>query len=522
VISSISTLLMVLTAGVLAGVLGRVKFDRKRANALLDAAREQAKRTLDLASRESEAKTKELMLEAKAEILGERQDFESVASRVRVELSEAGRRMQDEERVLQDMRRELDEGLKDLEARRHDMGGRVQQLSRKEHELERLLQDERVRLEKISHLTQEEAKRQLMKSIERDTRHECGDMIKQLEDEAKELADVRAKQILSVAIQRWAHSHTAESTVSVVHIPSEDMKGRIIGREGRNIRALENATGVDLIIDDTPETVVVSSFNLFRREVARLSLEQLVADGRIHPSRIEEVVQKVRDDMETNILRMGEEACQQAGIYGLHPELIRLVGKLRFRTSYGQNQLIHTMEVTHLAATLAAEVGADVEVAKRAAFLHDVGKAMDQDREGTHIQLGVEMMRRYNEHPAVIHCVEAHHNDVPMQSIEAFLVQAADAISGSRPGARRESLEAYIKRLQKLEEIAHGFRGVTQAYALQAGREVRIMVAHDLVSDAEAAQLARDVARKVESEMEYPGQIKVQVIRETRAVEFAK
>jgi ribonuclease Y len=308
----------------------------------------------------------------------------------------------------------------------------------------------------------------------------------------------------------------------VVHIPSEDMKGRIIGREGRNIRALENATGVDLIIDDTPETVVISCFNLFRREVARLTLEQLLADGRIHPSRIEEVVQKVRDEMEGQILHVGEQAAQEAGIYGLHPELLRLVGKLKYRTSYGQNQLIHTLEVCHLAATLAAEVGADIEVARRGAFLHDVGKAVDQDKEGTHIQLGVEALRRYNETPEVIHCVEAHHNDVPMQSIEAFLVQAADAISGSRPGARRESLEAYIKRLQKLEDIAHGFKGVTQAYALQAGREVRIMVAHELVSDAEAAQLARDVARKVEAEMEYPGQIKVQVIRETRAVDYAK
>ncbi|HTB21567.1 MAG TPA: ribonuclease Y [bacterium] len=518
----ISLLVLVLATGVLCGILGRVLYDRKRSQAAIKSAEAQAARILDLAGRESEAKTKELVLEAKAEILRDRQEFDAAATRMRDELSEAGRRAQDEERLLQNLRRELEDGAKDLEVRRHDLGGRTQQLSRKEHELERLMLEERQRLEKLSHITQDEARRQLMKSIERDTRHECADMIKQLEDEAKELADRRAKQILSVAIQRWAHSHTAESTVSVVHIPSEDMKGRIIGREGRNIRALENATGVDLIIDDTPETVVVSSFNLFRREVARLSLEQLVADGRIHPSRIEEVVQKVRDDMEAQIIHIGEQACQQAGIYGMHPELMRLVGKLRFRTSYGQNQLIHTLEVTHLAATLAAEVGADVEVAKRAAFLHDIGKAVDQDKEGTHVQLGVEMMRRYNEHPAVIHCVEAHHNDVPMESIEAFLVQAADAISGSRPGARRESLEAYIKRLQKLEEIAHGFRGVTQAYALQAGREVRIMVAHDLVSDAEALQLARDVARKVEAEMEYPGQIKVQVIRETRAVEFAK
>ncbi|MGH7441814.1 MAG: Rnase Y domain-containing protein, partial [bacterium] len=345
--------LLALALGAVFGVLARVLYDRKRTQATLKSAEAQAARVLDLAGREADAKTRELLLEAKSEILRERQDFDAAAARMRDELSDAGRRAQDEERLLQGMRRELEDGTKDLEVRRHDLSTRVQQLSRKEHELERLAVEERQRLEKIAHLSQDEARRQLMKSIERDTRHECSDMIKQLEDEAKEQADRRAKQILSLAIQRWSHSHTAESTVSVVHIPNEEMKGRIIGREGRNIRALENATGVDLIIDDTPETVVVSCFNLFRREVARLSLEQLVSDGRIHPSRIEEVVQKVRDEMETQIVHTGEEACQQAGIYGMHPELVRLVGKLRFRTSYGQNQLIHTMEVTHLAATLA-------------------------------------------------------------------------------------------------------------------------------------------------------------------------
>jgi ribonuclease Y len=300
------------------------------------------------------------------------------------------------------------------------------------------------------------------------------------------------------------------------------MKGRIIGREGRNIRALENATGVDLIIDDTPETVVLSSFNIFRREVARMALEQLLQDGRIHPSRIEEIVQKVRDDMESQIMHIGEQAAIEAGIMGLHPEITRLVGKLKYRTSYGQNILQHTLEVAHLAAVMAAEIGANAEVAKRGAFLHDIGKALDQDKEGTHTALGVEVLKKYNENPAVIHCVEAHHNDVELQTVEAYLVQAADAISASRPGARRESLETYIKRLKKLEEIALGFGGVSQAYALQAGREIRIMVAHDLLNDAQSSQLARDVARKVESELEYPGQIKVQVIREMRAVEFAK
>jgi ribonuclease Y len=516
------SLILTLSAGVLLGILGRLFYDRSSAASTTAEAKAEAQRLLDLATREAETKQKEMVLEARTEILQERQDFDSVATRVREELSQAARTLHDQDRDLTEARRLQDEGAKDLEARRHEMGGRLQQLGRKEAELDRLAHEERQRLEKMAQLTVEEARKQLMKNIERDARRESAELIKRLEDEAKETADKRGRQILSIAIQRWAHSHTAESTVSVVHIPSEDMKGRIIGREGRNIRALENATGVDLIIDDTPETVVISCFNLFRREVARLSLEQLLADGRIHPSRIEEVVQKVRDEMEGQILHVGEQAAQEAGIYGLHPELLRLVGKLKYRTSYGQNQLIHTLEVCHLAATLAAEVGADIDVARRGAFLHDVGKAVDQDKEGTHIQLGVEALRRYNETPEVIHCVEAHHNDVPMQSVEAFLVQAADAISGSRPGARRESLEAYIKRLQKLEDIAHGFKGVTQAYALQAGREVRIMVAHELVSDAEAGQLARDVARKVEAEMEYPGQIKVQVIRETRAVDYAK
>jgi ribonucrease Y len=512
----------VLAAGILFGILGRLMYDRSKTRNTLRQAEEQAQRTLDLAQREAENAKKTLLLEGQGELMRQRQAFENDLSQRNAELARQAAEAKQRSLELAADRRELDEAQRELEGRRNELGHRLQQAARKEAELDKLLAEERVRLEKTAHLTLDEARKQLMRNIERDTRRDCADMIKRLEDEAKEAADKRARQILSVAIQRWAQSHTAETTVSVVHIPSEDMKGRIIGREGRNIRALENATGVDLIIDDTPETVIVSSFNLFRREVARLSLEQLVADGRIHPSRIEEVVQKVRDEMEAQIVHVGEQACHDAGVFGLHPELVRLLGKLRYRTSYGQNQLVHTLEVTHLAATLAAEAGADVEVAKRGAFLHDIGKAVDQEKEGTHIQLGVELLRRYNESPEVIHCVEAHHNDVPMNSVEAFLVQAADAISGSRPGARRESLEAYIKRLQKLEDLAHGFRGVTQAFALQAGREVRIMVAHELVSDAEAQQLARDVAQKVEAEMEYPGQIKVQVIRETRAVEYAK
>jgi ribonuclease Y len=517
-----SLVLLAILAGILIGVLGRLFYDRSKASNILKQAEEQVRRMLDLSEREAETKKKEALLEARDLLLRERGEFESVSARQKVEFAETQRRLSDAERELSLAKRDHEESTRDLEIRRNEVGQRLQNLGRKESELDKTLHEERIRLEKIAHLSQEEAKRQLLKLMERDARRDAGEMLKQLEDEAKELADRRAKQILTIAIQRWSHSHTAENTVSVVHLPSEDMKGRIIGREGRNIRALENATGVDLIIDETPETVMLSCFNLFRREVARLSLEQLLSDGRIHPSRIEEVVQKVKDEMEGQLMHVGEDACLAMGVLGLHPELVRLVGKLKYRTSYGQNQLIHTMEVTHLAATLAAEVGADVEVAKRGAFLHDIGKALDQEKEGTHVQLGVEMMKRYGEHPDVIHCVEAHHNDVEMQTLEACLVQAADAISGSRPGARRESMEAYVKRLQRLEEIAHSFRGVTQAYALQAGREVRIMVAHDLVNDADAQQLARDVARKVEADLDYPGQIKVQVIRETRAVEYAK
>jgi ribonuclease Y len=517
-----SLILLAILAGILFGVLGRLFYDRSKASNILKQAEEQVRRMLDLSEREAETKKKEALLEARDLLLRERGEFESLSARQKVEFAETQRRLGDAERELSLAKRDHEESTRDLEARRNEVGQRLQNLGRKESELDKTLNEERIRLEKIAHLSQDEAKRQLLKLMERDARRDAGEMLKQLEDEAKELADRRAKQILTIAIQRWSHSHTAENTVSVVHLPSEDMKGRIIGREGRNIRALENATGVDLIIDETPETVMLSCFNLFRREVARLSLEQLLSDGRIHPSRIEEVVQKVKDEMEGQLMHVGEDACLAMGVLGLHPELVRLVGKLKYRTSYGQNQLIHTMEVTHLAATLAAEVGADVEVAKRGAFLHDIGKALDQEKEGTHVQLGVEMLKRYGEHPDVIHCVEAHHNDVEMQTLEACLVQAADAISGSRPGARRESMEAYVKRLQRLEEIAHSFRGVTQAYALQAGREVRIMVAHDLVNDADAQQLARDVARKVEADLDYPGQIKVQVIRETRAVEYAK
>jgi ribonuclease Y len=504
------------------GVLGRFFYDKAKAKSTLSSAEEQSKKILELAEREAEAKKKEIQVEARTKLYEERQDFDESVRRQKDEFERTSAHLGTLERELKALRLEHEAVDRDVEAKKADVTQRLLAVSRKEAELDKAISEERLRLEKIAGLSGEEAKRMLMKSIEKDARRDSADALKQLEDEVKETADRKARQVISLAIGRWASAHTAENTVSVVHIPSEDMKGRIIGREGRNIRALENATGVDLIIDDTPETVVLSSFNIFRREVARLALEQLLQDGRIHPSRIEEIVQKVRDEMEAQILHTGEQAALEAGVMGLHPEIVRLMGKLKYRTSYGQNILLHSMEVAHLAAAMAAEIGANVEVAKRGAFLHDIGKAMDQDKEGTHVALGVEVLKKYNENPAVLHCVEAHHNDVELQTVEAYLVQAADAISASRPGARRESLETYIKRLRKLEEIATGFGGVTQAYALQAGREIRIMVAHELLNDAQASQLARDVARKVEGELEYPGQIKVQVIREMRAVEFAK
>jgi ribonuclease Y len=517
-----ATLLAISIVAFFLGVLGRIAYDRAKTKSTISDAEKQAAKILELAEREAEAQKKEIEVEARGKLYHERQEFDDSTRRQKDEFERTSEHLRTLERELSAIRAEHEATDREIEAKKADMAHRLQALSRKESELDKSIHEERLRLEKTAGLSSDEAKRMLMKSIEKDARRDSAEILKQLEDETRESADRKARQVISLAIGRWASAHTAETTVSVVHIPSEDMKGRIIGREGRNIRALENATGVDLIIDDTPETVVLSSFNIFRREVARMALEQLLQDGRIHPSRIEEIVQKVRDEMEAQIVHIGEQAAVEAGIMGLHPELVRLIGKLKYRTSYGQNILQHTLEVSHLAAAMAAEIGANVEVAKRGAFLHDIGKAMDQDKEGTHTALGVEILKKYGENPAVIHCVEAHHNDVELQTVEAYLVQAADAVSASRPGARRESLETYIKRLKKLEEIALSFGGVNQAYALQAGREIRIMVAHELLNDAQASQLARDVARKVEAELEYPGQIKVQVIREMRTVEYAK
>jgi ribonuclease Y len=416
----------------------------------------------------------------------------------------------------------LARGQKEYDQRLSKVKSREQSLEGNQRKLDDLIQEQTRRLESVAGMTAEEAKKHLIKAIEKDAYHDAAMMAKRIEEEAREKAGREARKVLAQAIQRSAAEHVVESSVSVVDLPSDDMKGRIIGREGRNIRALEQATGVNLIVDDTPEAVILSGFDPLRREIARLSIERLIKDGRIHPSRIEEVVVKVQQEMEENVLQEGEQVTLELGIHGLHPELLRLVAKLKYRTSYGQNVLAHSKEVAYLAGIMAREIGADVSVSKRAGLLHDVGKAVDRDMEGTHLQLGVKLAKKHGESPEVIHAMEAHHFDVEFRTLEAVLVQAADATSAARPGARREVLESYVKRLEQLEEMASSFSGVSKAFALQAGREVRIMVESSKVSDEEAFWLSKKITKKIESELQYPGQIKVTLIREMRVVDYAK
>ncbi|WP_054937679.1 ribonuclease Y [Moorella stamsii] len=499
----------------LVGAAGGYAIRKYLAEAKIVSAEKAAATIIEEAKKEAEAKKREAVLEAKEEAHRIRNEIERESRERRNELQRFERRLMQKEEALD----RKTEALERKEASLHRQEEAAQKLR---EELEEMRRRQVSELERISGLTTEEARAILLQSVEEEVRHEAAMMIKQIETEAKEEADKKAREIITHAIQHCAADYVAEATVSVVNLPSDEMKGRIIGREGRNIRALETLTGVDLIIDDTPEAVILSSFDPIRREVARIALEKLIIDGRIHPARIEEMVEKSRRELEQKIREEGERATFEAGIHGLHPELVRLLGKLKYRTSYGQNVLKHSLEVAFLAGAMAAELGVDVQLAKRAGLLHDIGKAVDFEVEGPHVTLGVELAKKYRESPEVIHAIEAHHGDVEPRSIEAGLVQAADAISAARPGARRETLEAYIKRLEKLEEIADSFAGVEKSYAIQAGREIRILVKPDKIDDAMAVHLARDIVKRIEKEMEYPGQIKVVVIRETRAVDYAK
>lgn len=481
-----------------------------------------AERIVAEARKEAESIKKEKLLEAKEEYLRLKQSVENEVRSQRAELQRLERQLQQKESTLERRAEMLEEKLRELDQQQKNLQQREAHVATREKELDEIIEQQRQALERISGITQEEAKQLLMESMKEQARREAAQIVKEIKDQARLTANKEAKEIIIQAIQRSAADHTVETTVSVVSLPNEEMKGRIIGREGRNIRAFEQATGVDVIVDDTPEAVILSGFDPFRREVARVALERLIADGRIHPTRIEEVVEKTRKEMEEKLFEIGEQACMDVGVHDLHPELVRLLGKLKYRTSYGQNVLQHSVEVAYLAGLMASELQLDGNLAKRAGLLHDIGKALDKYTEGTHTQIGVEVAKKYGEGPIVLNAIAGHHEDVEAISPITVLVKAADAISGSRPGARRETLESYVKRLEKLEQLAKSFAGVAQAYAIQAGREVRVIVQPEKMDDAQAELLATDIAQKIQSEMEYPGQIKVTVIREFRAVDYAK
>ncbi len=474
-----------------------------------------AREIIDNALKTAESKKKEGLLEVKEESIKAKNELDK-------EIRERRSEMQRLERRVQQKEESVDKKTEAVEKREAALSAAEAKLAKKQDEISKLNEQRIQELERISGLTSDQAKEQLFKSLEEEVRHEAAVLVKELDTRAREEADKKAKEYVVNAIQRCAAEHTAEATITVVQLPNDEMKGRIIGREGRNIRALETATGVDLIIDDTPEAVILSGFDPIRREIARIALERLIVDGRIHPSRVEEMVEKARKEVETSIREAGDEAALEVGVHGIHPELIRLLGKMKFRTSYGQNALRHSIEVAHLSGLLAQEIGADVRVAKRAGLLHDIGKSIDHEQEGSHIQLGVELCRKYKESPVIINAVEAHHGDVEPTSLVACIVQCADTISASRPGARRDTIDTYTNRLNQLEEISNSFKGVEKSFAIQAGREVRIMVVPEQVSDSDMVMLARDISKKIESEMEYPGQIKVNLIRESRVSDIAK
>ena len=481
----------------------------------IGSAETEATRIINEAIRSGESRKKEMLLEAKDEIHKSRTEYEKEVKERRAELTKQERRLQQKEETL-------DKKTENFEKKEEELARRMEEVAKVKEETEAVKKAHLATLEQISGLTQEQAKQFLLKSVEEEIRHDTAMKIKEIEQELKDTSDEKAREILSIAIQRCAADHAAEATVSVVPLPTDEMKGRIIGREGRNIRTLETITGVDLIIDDTPEAITVSSFDPVRREVARLALEKLIADGRIHPTRIEDCVEKARKDVDRTIREEGERACYETGVHGLNPELVKILGRQKYRTSYGQNVLNHSIEVAHIAGLMAAELGIDVTLAKRAGLLHDLGKSIDHEVEGSHVQLGADLARKYKENPVVVNAIESHHGDVEPKTVIAVLVQAADAVSAARPGARRENVENYIRRLQKLEELTGSYPGVEKAFAIQAGREVRIMVKPEEVTEDNMVLLARDIAKQIEAELEYPGQIKINVIRETKAVEYAK
>ena len=504
--------------GVLIGYMYRKSYTEKK----IDRTEEYARRLYDDAVRKAEDYKKEKVLEAKEEILKAKAENDRERAENEREIRERRNEIQKNERRLIQREETLEKKADNLETREENLNKKIADLAKQEEEIEELKNRQLNELERVAGMTRDEAKQIVIEKVQKDAYHDAAAMVRDIESQAKEDGEKKARNIIALAIQKCAADHVAESTVSVINLPNDDMKGRIIGREGRNIRALETATGVDLIIDDTPEAVIVSAFDPVRREVARVAVEKLIMDGRIHPARIEEMVEKARKEVDNQIREAGENAIFETNQHGIHNELVKLLGRLRFRTSYGQNVLKHSIEVSHLAGLMAAELGADVALAKRAGLLHDIGKAVDHESEGTHVTLGAELARKYHENADVVHCIMAHHNDVEPQTVEAVLVQAADAISAARPGARRESLENYIKRLEKLEEIANSFSGVEKSYAIQSGREVRIMVKPEDVTDDGIKVMAKEIAKRIEEQMEYPGQIRVNVIRETRSTEYAK